>query len=80
METISARKPPRRVSIQCTQCGDYDQINDRSLRRKVSEGKPHLCRMCRAVSTITPSEEDFAYWTDRFSHEELARMVGQILG
>ena len=27
-------------------------INDRSLRRKVAEGKPHLCSICRHVQSI----------------------------
>jgi hypothetical protein len=79
METIHTRKPPRRVSIRCTQCGDFDQINDRSARRKVAEGRPHLCRMCRAVQSITPTEDDINYWQSRFTPEELSEMLSAIL-
>jgi len=79
MESSPVRKSPRRVSIRCTGCGDSDQINDRSYRRKMSEGKPHLCQMCRAVSSVTPSEEDFAYWQKRFSPQEIQALVGAIL-
>jgi hypothetical protein len=68
------------VSISCTQCGDTDQINDRSHRRKLAEGKPHLCRMCRAVQQITVTDDDHKYWHARFTQEELDAMVGAIIG
>lgn len=80
MDDITARRTSRRVSVCCTQCGDWDQINDRSYRRKTAEGKPHLCRMCRSVRLIKITEEDRYYWTSRFSQEEIDRMVGTIRG
>jgi len=80
METLIPRKGPRKVSVRCTHCGDWDQINDRSYRRKISEGRPHLCCMCRAVKSIKPSEDDRDYWRNRFSQQEIDDMVGAILG
>lgn len=80
MENIMVRKTPRRVSVCCSQCGDWDQINDRSHRRKLAEGKDHLCRMCRSVRTISTTDEDRNYWTSRFSQTEIDQMVGAILG
>lgn len=79
METTSPRKSPRKVSIRCERCGDYDQINDRSFRRKMAEGKPHHCSICRAVNSITPSETDRNYWLNRFSQQEIDAMVSAIL-
>lgn len=79
MEPTQMRKPPRKVSVRCTHCGDFDQINDRSYRRKVAEGKPHLCSICRAVKQVRPSEEDRNYWKSRFSQQEIDAIVGAIL-
>jgi hypothetical protein len=79
METFPARKHPRRVSVRCTQCGDTDQINDRSHRRKVAEGKPHLCRMCRSIQSIKPTAADLHYWQSRYSQQEIDAMVGAII-
>lgn len=80
METISPRKQPRRVSIRCTQCGSTDEINDRSYRRKVAEGKPHLCRLCRKMAAITASEADIKFWRDRMSQEEIDAMISVMRG
>ena len=79
METLTARKQPRRVSVRCTHCGDWDTINDRSLRRKLAEGRPHLCSICRAVASIKVKDEDRNYWTKRFSQQEIEAMVGAII-
>lgn len=79
METLGPTKEPRKVSVRCTHCGDWDMINDRSLRRKVAEGKPHLCSICRHVQSIKVVEDDFKYWKSRFSQEEINAMVGAII-
>ena len=79
MDTVSSRKHSRTVSVTCTHCGDSDQINDRSLRRKQAEGRPHLCRMCRSVQAIELTQSDRNYWLSRFSQQELERMVGSII-
>jgi uncharacterized protein YlaI len=73
------RKHVRKVSVRCTHCGDFDQINDRSYRRKLADGKPHLCSICRAVKTIKPNDDDRHYWTSRFSQQEIEAMVSAIL-
>lgn len=78
MDAFAARKQPRRVSVRCTHCGDSDTINDRSLRRKLAEGKPHYCSTCRAVQSLQIDDEDRKYWTKRFSQQELEAMVGAI--
>lgn len=80
METISPGKHPRKVSVTCSHCGDSDQINDRSRRRKKAEGQEHLCRMCRSVQNIKITEADRNYWTKRFTEQQLNEMVGAILG
>lgn len=81
METMTPHKGPRKVPVRCTHCGDWEQINDRSYRRKVSEGRPHLCSMCKAVKSIKPTTEtDRDYWRSRFSQQEIDEMVGAILG
>jgi uncharacterized protein YlaI len=79
MDILAARKPPRRVSVRCTHCGDWDTINDRSLRRKTAEGKPHFCSICRAVQSIRVDDDDRDYWTTRFSQQEIDAMVGAII-
>lgn len=79
MEQTSPRKQLRRVSIRCEHCGDYDQINDRSFRRKVAEGRPHLCSVCRAVSTLTPDDTDTNWWRKRYSQAEIEALVASIL-
>lgn len=80
METKTPRKGPRMVSVRCTHCGDWDQLNDRSKRRKVAEGRPHLCEICRAVKSIEVTEKDRNYWFNRLSQQEIDAMVGAILG
>lgn len=80
METITARKPTRRVTIRCTECGDLEQINDRSYRRKMQEGRPHICRLCRQIRSVQPSQSDRNYWTTRFSQQEIVEMASAIWG
>lgn len=80
METILAGKPSRRVSIRCTQCGDIEQINDRSLRRKVKEGKPHVCRLCRQVRAAKPSQRDLDWCRRNFTQEEINEIAAAIWG
>lgn len=79
MEPLSSAKEPRKVSVRCTHCGDWDTINDRSRRRKVAEGKPHLCSICRHVQSIKIEEDDFKYWRSRFSQEEIDALVNAIV-
>lgn len=79
MSATQSRKQSRKVSVRCTHCGDWDTINDRSLRRKLAEGKDHLCSVCRAVSLIEIREEDRNYWTKRYSQQEIDAMVGAII-
>jgi hypothetical protein len=80
MKTITARKPPRRVTIVCSECGDMEQINDRSYRRKIAEGRPHICRLCRQVRAVVPTETHRNYWRTRYSQQEIVEMANAIWG
>lgn len=66
------------VSVRCTHCGDWEQVNDRSKRRKIAEGRPHLCEICRAVKSIELTEKDRTYWLNRFSQQEIDAMVSAL--
>ena len=80
METMTARKPTRRVTIVCTECGDMEQINDRSYRRKMADGRPHICRLCRQVRAASPNETHLNYWRTRYSQQEIIEMASAIWG
>jgi hypothetical protein len=67
-----------RVSVRCTHCGDWELLHSRSYRRKLAEGRPHLCEICRAVHSLEPSAEDIDFWTSRYTHEELRAMLASI--
>lgn len=79
MGTTVSRKGPRSVTMVCTACGDIDQLNDRSYRRKIAEGKPHVCRLCRTLRDAQPSEADIDWWRNRYSQQQLDEWVGALL-
>lgn len=80
MTTMTAHKAARYVTVRCVECGDTEQINDRSRRRKLAEGKPHVCRLCRQIRNIKITESDRNYWRKRFTQEEIEAMAHAIWG
>lgn len=74
-----SRATPR-VSIRCTRCGEEESITDRQKRRKESEGRPHVCYLCRNIKVKPPTQSDYNYWTSRYSEEEIREMGAAIWG
>ena len=57
--------------ITCPSCGRHRVVSDRNARRR-----PQTCDMCRNERSRKPPEDkDRRFWLQRFSDEEILRMV-----
>jgi hypothetical protein len=73
-----AASQSRLVTVRCAHCGDIDQLNERSYRRRTAQGKPHYCEICRTVRSFRLTPDDRSYWTTRFSQQEIDAMVSRL--
>lgn len=80
METITRLRPNATVRVSCVRCDDVYVITDRQRRRKLSEGRPHICSLCRAVRAPKPTPAYYNYWLQRYSMEEIRAMAAAIWG
>lgn len=80
MDTIAKPRASTLVNIRCEECGDIDRITDRQYRRKLYEGRPHVCRICRVTTVRKPTTADYDYWLDRYSLDEIKDIAQAIWG
>ncbi len=80
METLYVPRLSATVIVRCVQCGDACEITERQHRRKLQEGRPHKCALCRAVKVKPPTESDYNYWLKRYTIGEIREMAQAIWG
>lgn len=80
MNTLTVPRFGITISVRCTRCGDIDTISDRQQRRKLQNGRPHLCSLCREIKVKPPTEQHFNYWLNRYSIEQIREMAAAIWG
>ena len=68
------RRQPATI-VTCCDCGQGFELSARNAQRYRSEGRDPRCRECRRPPRPKPTERDRAWWTDRFTPEEIRDMV-----
>jgi hypothetical protein len=70
----------RYVDVRCPNCDEVRRITDRQYRRAKDGGSIFLCRRCRSRQVIVVTEEDRAYWLERYPIEWIVETATMIWG
>jgi len=63
------------AEVTCQLCGGKYEVSERRKRAIRAEGTTPICPDCRRPPRPRPGPDDYAFWTSRFSMEEI-RVLG----
>jgi hypothetical protein len=67
-----------RVSVRCRDCGGWGEITDRAHRNLRVSGRDFVCRDCRHMGHVRPTDRDRRYWLLTMTDQELADLASQL--
>lgn len=69
------------VVVRCPDCGGTREISIRQRRRIKNGDRSLLCSLCRTIPNAAEvSDQDRAYWTERYSIEWIKETAEAIWG